>query len=305
MWHFIVNPSAGNGKTGQQIPAIKSALKKAGIPYKMLLSERGWHCAELAQNAIENGARKLVAVGGDGTGHEVMNGIFNQKVVPTSEISFGFIPIGTGNDWVKTYKIPRNIEQNIAILKAEKTTFQDIGLVHYLNDKNEPTQRYFLNVAGMAYDAFVAKISNKERRKVSSTLYYYWLIFKCLFKYKTKHARLILDHKTTEQKYYTINIGLCKYSGGGMQFTPHALPDDGFFAVTGVKAMSYLGVLVATAFLYGHIGKHSKSDLSKSKSIKVEPMHDGETLLELDGEYVGKAPVEFVLLEKSLKIIVP
>lgn len=305
MWHIIINPSAGNGKAGQQIPAIKSALEKAGLPYKMHLSERGWHCAELAQTAIENGARKIVAVGGDGTGHEIMNGIFNQKSVPTSDITFGFIPIGTGNDWVKTHKIPRNIEQNIAILKAEKTTFQDIGLVDYLTEDNQVAQRYFLNVAGMAYDGFVAKISNQERRKVTSALHYYLLIFKCLFKYTTKHGRLILEDKTIEQKFYTINVGLCRYSGGGMQFTPHAVPNDGFFAVTGVKAMSRLGVLFATAFLYGHIGKHPKAYLTKSKTVKVEPMHDGETLLELDGEFVGKAPVTFTLLEKSLKIVVP
>ncbi len=305
MWHIIINPMAGNGKAIQALPAIKKAFAKAQLSCTILKSERQWDCAILTQKAIENGARKIVAVGGDGTGHEVVNGIFSQKVVDTKAISFGFIPVGTGNDWVKNYQLPKKIEQIIPLLKAEKHLFQDIGLVHFHNENGEKKQRYFINVAGMAYDAHVAKAAEKINSRYFSSLYYYFLIFRCLFSYTTKFARLTLDEKKIiEKKFYTINVGLCRYSGSGMQFTPHALPDDGLFAVSAIDTMSKIEVMLATRYLYGNIAKHPKAQLFKAKSVKIEPMNEGNTLLELDGEFVGCSPIEFELIEKSLKVIV-
>jgi len=306
MWHIIINPTAGNGKAAKALSAIKRAFEKAQLSYTIHQSKRQWDCAILTQTAIENGARKIVAVGGDGTGHEVINGIFNQKEIDTKEISFGFIPVGTGNDWIKNYQLPKRLDDIIALLKREKHLFQDIGLVHFRNEKGEKQQRYFFNVAGMAYDAHVAKAAQKINTKYFSGLYYYYLIFRCLFDYKTKPARLILDEKQSiEKKFYTINIGLCRYSGGGMQFTPHALPDDGLFAVSTITEMSKIQVMFSTHYLYGNIAKHPKAALFKAKSVKIESMQEGNTLLELDGEFVGCSPIEIALIEKGLKVIIP
>jgi len=306
MWYVIVNPIANNGKTKNFIPKIKAAFEKASLEYKLVTSEYKWHCAELAQEAVENGYHKIVAVGGDGTGHEVVNGIFNQDAVPTEMVTFSLIPFGTGNDWVKTYNLPKDIEKMVEILKRGKTRFQDMGLSRYKDAKGRPAERYFFNVAGFGYDAYITKKSNEERGfKLSTGLYYYSLIFKCLFQYKPKIARLILDEKIIESNYYTINVGLCKYSGGGMQLTPHALPDDSLFAISTVDKMSKLRVLISTQYLYGNIHNHPKGHLYKARKVKVEGLKNNETMLELDGEYVGTTPVEFSLLDKALKVIIP
>lgn len=306
MWHIIINPAAGNGKAGRFLPSIENAFAKAKLPYTILQSERPWHCAILAKEAIEKGARKIIAVGGDGTGHEVVNGIFSQNRVNTKEISFAVIPVGTGNDWIKNYQLPKKLNAIIPLLKAEKHLFQDIGLVHFNNEKGEKQQRYFVNVAGMAYDAHVAKAAENINFRYFSKIYYYFLIFKCLFSYTIKSARLTLDErKIIEKKFYAINVGLCRYSGGGMQFTPHALPDDGLFAVTTIDNMKKIKVMLSTHYLYGNIAKHPKGELFKAKSVTVESMDEGETLLELDGEFVGCSPIKFELIEKSLKVIIP
>ncbi len=307
MWYVILNPKAGNGKAKKAIIKIKAALDQAGLEYELVESERKWHCAELAQKAVENGFRKILSIGGDGTGHECVNGIFNQTAVPTTDVLFGMIPIGTGNDWVRTYKIPRNIAKAVQVLKNEKTRLQDMGLVRYKDTNGKMAERYFYNVAGMAYDAYITRVSNNERGyKFSTGLYYYYLIFRCLFQYKTRRARLILDReKKIDDLYYTLNVGLCKYSGGGIQFTPHALPDDSLFAISSIEDMTKLNVLISTQYLYGNIHNHPKGHLYKARHVRVEALDEGETLLELDGEFVGTTPADFSLLDKALKIVIP
>ncbi|MEH6455898.1 MAG: diacylglycerol kinase family protein [Cocleimonas sp.] len=300
MWQVIINPSAGNGKAGKQWKNIEAALIKANITFKVNRSERALHCTEIAKLLIEHGTRKLIGIGGDGTNHEIINGLMQQNIVPTNEVVYGFIPVGTGNDWVKTHNIPMNIIKAVAIIKAGKTTLQDIGLAKYYRN-NQPEQRYFVNVAGMAYDAYITQESNR-----TNALHYYLLIFKCLFEYVSKQARIVLDGKeVANQHFYTINIGLCKYSGGGMQFVPHAEIDDGQFAISYVNSIPKLKVIASTHYLYGgKIAKFKDAKLYKAKHMKVEAVDDAPTLLELDGEFVGETPVEFEVIPKALKVIV-
>lgn len=303
MWQVIINPAAGNGKASKQWRSIKAELEKANLSFAFHLSNYALHCTELAKNLVEHGARKIIGVGGDGTNHEIINGLMQQQAVPSNEIHYGFIPVGTGNDWVKTHGIPRDITKAIGIIKAEKTKLQDLGLASFVKD-NQNEQRYFVNVAGMAYDAHVCLESSKTKMNALS---YYLLIFKCLFEYRSKRARIIVDGKEiANQHFYTINIGLCKYSGGGMQFVPHAEIDDGQFALSYVDSISKLKVIASTHYLYGgKIAKFKNASLVKAKHISVEATNETPTLLELDGEFVGETPVEFNLIPKALRVIVP
>jgi diacylglycerol kinase (ATP) len=308
MWHVIINPSAGNGKAGKQWHKIEAELKKADIVFQVHFSERALHCTELAKFLVEQGQKYIIGVGGDGTNHEIVNGLMLQKNMPSSEVTYGFIPIGTGNDWVKTHKIPRKISEAIRIIKAGKTTHQDIGLAKYqMTDQSGAGQRYFVNVAGMAYDAYLSRVSNMDRLKITNAFYYYILILKCLFEYTNKKARIILDGKeVANQAYYTINVGVCKYSGGGMQLVPHATVDKGELAVSFVESISRWKVMLSTHYLYGgKIAKFQPAQLFKAKSIRIESTDNEPTLLELDGEFVGQTPIEFEILPKALKIIVP
>jgi len=303
IWQIIINPSAGNGQAGKQWKIIQAALIKANIEFELHCSERSLHCTEIAQSLIEEGAKKLIGIGGDGTNHEIVNGLMQQKVIPSNEVMYGFIPVGTGNDWVKTHNIPRDITKAVAIIKAENTTLQDVGLAKFYCEE-KPKQRYFVNVAGMAYDAHVCRESSKQK---TNALSYYFLIFKCLFEYISKQARIILDGKeVANQHFYTINIGLCKYSGGGMQLVPHAEIADGQFAISYVSYISKLKVIASTHYLYGgKIAKFKDAKLFKAKHIKIEAVEDAPTLLELDGEFVGETPVEFEIIPKALRVIVP
>ncbi len=304
-WFVIVNPTAGVNRAGKRWPKISEMLTQAGLEHDHGFTQRRGHGAVMARNAIREGYRKIITIGGDGTNNEVMNGVLKQKVVPSNEITYSIIPVGTGNDWIKTHKIPKNTKKVIALIKAGKTSYQDIGLVTY-DEEGTEKKRYFMNVAGMSYDAFVAKVSHERRNFVTNQLFYFYLIFSCLWKFVPRKARIIYDGKVVEDEFYTINIGICRYSGGGMQFVPHAVPDDGLFALTMAQNMPKWRVITATPRFYtGNIESHPKVSVAQVKSIKVEDMGGKPTLVEVDGEFLGGTPVEFSILEKALKIIVP
>lgn len=304
MWKVIVNPTSGSGKAAKKIKEIEAKLKAANIKYDIDFTECRGHAIELSKVAIENGFRQIIVVGGDGTNHEVMNGIMQQKVVPSNNITQCLIPVGTGNDWIKTHKLPRDIDTIIQNIKNGKTQLQDIGKATFQTGKGQD-ERYFLNVAGLAYDAFIAEKMNDNPKLVKNKFVYFYLILRCLFQYKPQNTRISFNGQTVENQYYTINIGVCKYSGGGMQLVPHAIPDDGLFALTTVGSMSVLGVIASTPYLYGgRIAKHPRAFVTQTKFVKIESLDNESILLELDGEFVGVSPLEIEMIPKAFRFVV-
>jgi len=304
-WFVIANPTAGRGEVQARWPEIERALMAALPIGEMVFSEYRGHAIELAQQAVSAGHHKILAIGGDGTNHEVTNGILQQSFLPSHQVLYALLPIGTGNDWVKTHGIPRRMEQALAIIQKEQTSFQDAGLIRYQKN-GQPAERYFVNVAGMAYDAFICQVAEIRPEAVRNQFFYLWLVLKCLFKYRLRPARITIDGKVFEGKYYTINLGIGRYSGGGMQLVPHANPSDGQLAITLAGNISKLGVLLNTYRFYnGSIGRHPKVQTLKGREVRVEAIGEWPTLVEADGEFLGETPVTFSLKSKALKIVVP
>ena len=143
-WLVVVNPMASVGKSGKDWPEIKQILIDQGIDFDDILTEYPRHAIEIVRNAIvEKGYRKFIAVGGDGTNNEVINGIFTQDVVPTNEITMAALPIGTGNDWRRTFDIPLEYDKVAKIIKAGHTYAHDIGKLTYYDDGNTGIVRKF------------------------------------------------------------------------------------------------------------------------------------------------------------------
>lgn len=303
-WYIIVNPKANGGQFGNQWNNIHQCLTDNNIDFFDKKTTHQNHATELAKEAIGNGFRKIIAVGGDGTGNEVANGILQQNIIPSSEITFSLLPVGTGNDWIKTHKIPKHLNTWIEVLKKEKTIFQDAGLVSCIFNEKK-IERYFINVAGMAYDAFGVQLSEGKNWSFPK-IQYLFLALRGLFKYKIHRAKLIFDDKEVVDFFYIINVGICKYSGGGMQLVPHAVPDDGIFALTFARKLSKLAVILNTYRFYNaSLLQHPKVEGFSTKKVRVETMDGEPTGVEVDGEYIGETPVEFSILPKALKIVVP
>jgi len=302
-WLIIVNPNAGIKKGIRDWPIISQILTREKIDHETLLTEHRNHAIHLAKSFIEKGYRNIAVVGGDGTLNEVLNGILLQEACPVSEILLGMIPIGTGNDWCRMFNVPFDYEGAIAVLKKKHPFIQDIGKVTYFRN-NLPEHRYFLNVAGMGYDALVAKKTNllKEQGK-GGPLTYLYFVFASLFQYKFVDAVIEIDG-TNEFKgeIFSMNVGICKYNGGGMMQVPYAIPDDGLMDIILIKKARKWIVIRHTPKLYD--GSHVNLPIVKTyrgKSVRIRST--GRIYLEADGESLGHSPLTFEILPKALRVV--
>jgi len=303
-WLIIVNPNAGVKKGVKDWPLISRLLNSAGISHLCVLTEHRDHANQLAGEFILEGYRNIAVVGGDGTMNEVVNGIFLQKHVSPSAITLGMIPVGTGNDWCRTFGIPFNYKEAIRILQNGKTFLQDVGKISYFKNQ-EPIQRYFINIAGMGYDALVAKKTNISKEKGrGGPLTYLFFVFSSLFQYKFIEAVIEVDDQLVfKGEMFSMNVGICKFNGGGMMQVPAAIPDDGLFDVTLIKkAPKWMVIRHASKLYDGTLVKLPFISTYRGKSIRIRSV--GKIYLEADGESLGHSPFVYEIFQQRLKVVV-
>jgi diacylglycerol kinase family enzyme len=164
-WLVIVNPNAGKAKGKKDWAKIAGLLHLYNISFKAFFTITCRHAIVLTHEGISAGFRKIIAIGGDGTLNEVVNGVFTQSVCDTKDISLAMITVGTGNDWGKLFGIPVDYEEAVKIIKEYKIRLQDTGIVYYYHGINRES-RYFLNIAGIGFDALVVKRTTTKEKKV-------------------------------------------------------------------------------------------------------------------------------------------
>ena len=177
-WCVIVNPQAGNGTAKKHWPKLKILLQHHLGDIEVRFTEAPQHGIKLTEEAIRDGYRQLLAVGGDGTNHETINGILRQQICSSEKILYGLIPIGTGNDWRRAYRIPKNMEYWVSQIARKHTVLQDAGKISYQSG-DQKQNRYFTNVAGLAYDAFIVHYLSQNPSAVTNKFVYLYSIFKC------------------------------------------------------------------------------------------------------------------------------
>jgi diacylglycerol kinase family enzyme len=236
-----------------------------------------------------------------------VNGIFKQKSYPSKDILVGMIPVGTGNDWGKMYDLPRKYKKAIEVIKKEHVFTQDIGHIRF--DSSEGQQeRYFVNVSGMGYDALVALKTNRMKDKGrGGTLAYLLNIFTGLFQYRNTHFNIKVDGKEVfNGKVLSMNLGICKYNGGGLMQVPDAIPDDGLLDITVIKGISKFAIVRNVAKLYdGSFIKLKFVEQFRGGSCTIVSKPEGVVLLEADGESLGHSPLHFKVIPKALNVIIP
>ena len=301
-WFTIVNPNAGNGKGKKDWERISSLLAREKIPVSMKFTAKKCQAIELVREAIEAGFRKIISVGGDGTLNEVVNGIFTQDKVSPKEVVLGMIPVGTGNDWGRMFGIPLVYEGAVGVIKENKTMPHDIGLVSYYCG-SEKHSRYFINIAGLGFEAMVVNKTNRQKDKGrSNQAIYFFNLLSCLISYKKTNADIIVDGRKTRSKIFSINVGNGRYCGGGMRQTPDALPDDGLLDITVIRDMGRIEIIKSLKILYdGTILSHPKVDGYRCKNLSVitEAVLDTEA----DGESLGHTPAEFSIIPGGTNVV--
>ncbi len=303
-WMVIVNPKAGSGHGLADWPVISNQMNRSGVDFSCVFTEHKYHAVELTVKAINDGYRKIVAIGGDGTVNEIVNGIFIQKLVPTTDIALAVVPAGTGNDWVRMFGIPKTYSDAVQAIVDKRTILQDVGLITFHETKVKHT-RYVANAAGMGFDAMVNRRFNrlKDEGRMGKWLYIRSTL-KVLFAYKSKHFKIIVDgEQMFDDDVFSALVGIGKYNGGGLMQTPNAIVDDGLFDITVIKRINPLSVIRHFRKLYnGKLYNYSKVIARQGKHINIET--NPESPIEIDGEAMGYSPFTFELVPQSIKVVV-
>ncbi len=301
-WFTIINPNAGNGKGKKDWSRILSLFERESIPIVSRFTRQKGQAMEFVRESIGSGFRKFISVGGDGTLNEVINGIFTQELCSPKEIVTAMIPVGTGNDWGRMFGIPLVYEGSVGIIKENKQLLHDIGVISY-HEGNQQHKRYFINIAGLGFEALVVSKTNrqKEKGKSSKAIYFYNLL-SSLISYRKTESDVIIDGRILHSRVFSVNVGNGRYCGGGMRQTPDALPDDGLLDITVIKDMSRWEIIRSLKLLYdGTILSHPKVDGYRSNNLLVES--ESPLYAEADGESLGHTPVSFSIIPAGTKIV--
>ena len=296
----IVNPTAANGKVGKLWPDVEDFLRSQEMPFSFVFTEYPRHAISLAREAVEKGARCIIAFGGDGTLNEVLNGMLYQG--PRDDLILGVIPGGTGADFAKTLGLPREPISACRHLIEGKTRCIDLGEIECFRD-GKPERRYFINVAGLGFDAEVAERTNRAPKILGGTVPYLASLVISLIAYRKKKMTLLLDGHTIEQKAYMVAVAIGQYFGGGMHIAPNASPDDGLFDVVVVGDTTKLDFLKSVPRVYkGTHLDHPKVDSYRASHVEVQT--DEKVFIQAEGELVGTAPAVFRMHHKAVKLLV-
>ncbi len=302
-WFVIVNPNAGKRKGEKDWHEIAAQLKAAGIAFVHAFTEHRGHAVVLTRKYIENGYHNIIVVGGDGTLNEVVNGIFTQQFMPTNKITLAMIPVGTGNDWCRMFNIPGDYKQAIKLITQKKIFVQDTGSIKYISSKDSETTRYFINMAGMGFDALVAKKTNKQKEMgKSNPLSYVINIFSSLFSYTNTKVTILLDNEKVKSDVFSMSVGICQYNGGGMKQAPGALPDDGLFDLTLIKPIGKFKIIRNIIKLFDG-SFTTMPEVSTYRSSKIIIHSEPKMYMEADGESLGHTPFVFNILKQSLNVV--
>lgn len=296
----IVNPVAGANATYRKWPKISSLLHHIGLPFEFQYTEGVGHAIELAREAVNNGCRFLVAVGGDGTVHEVANGILLSKEL--NEATIGIISTGTGGDFIRSAGIDRDYIKACSSLTGTRRRLIDVGVVEYHKD-GQGHKRFFVNSSGVGFDAAVAETSNRLPKFLGGTIPYIIGLLKSLAGYKNKPVTISMGDKIESKRILSVVVANGRYFGGGMRVAPLADIDDGLLDVITVGDMGKLELLKAFPTIYKgtHI-HHPKVEMEKTTQVRIESTE--KFLVHADGEFLGEGPVSFELIPSALSIAV-
>lgn len=295
-WFVIINPTSGNGSAKKKWPKIQELLKANYFTFNFAFTEYAGHSTTLVKEAISDGFKNIISIGGDGTLHNIVNGIMTQTNVSSSQIHVGVIPIGTGNDWVKTHNITKDFKQAIQIIKNGTTATQDIGKIEFLNQRKLPV--YFNNLAGVGFDGYV--VSKVDKYKHIGALAYLYGAIISLFSFKKFESKVSVNSEVISGKTLMVLIGVCKYSGGGMQLTNTPNPFDGLFDISVAKNFSKLDIIKNVTKLFnGKISNHRKVKPVKSNHMTVEINQGKAPLIQADGELIGSGNIKITLIQNA------
>lgn len=301
-WFAIVNPASANRRTGKRWPKLYQLLIKHQLDLKYALTTHSGDGTTLTRQALKEGYTQILAVGGDGTLNEVVNGFYEERRLINPEASLAILSHGTGGDFLKSLEISQGLEPFFETLKRQRILPTDLGLASYLNSQGTLEHRYFLNVADVGLGGETVARVNRHSKMGGGKLSFLLGSVVSILIYRNKAMRCIIDGETiVDSRLNSIMVANGRFIGGGMMIAPKAQLNDGLFDVVILKDFSTLQLLKHLPKIYR--GAHLNVPgvmVFKGKVITVEA--EAPILLDLDGEQPGSTPVTFSLIPQGIKL---
>ena len=294
---LIANPRAGRGTADQALPRIERVLTSSNLSYRIVRTTRPGHASEAARQALRDGERFLVAVGGDGTVHEVVNGMIEDGKPLAPDAVLGVVAAGSGCDLIRSFGLPSDAEQAAAHLAGDQVHPIDVGTVTCADGET----RCFVNIAEVGLGAaVVARAAGLRAGRLLGGARYAAAFWLALPGFRPAPVRLDADTYSYAWRAFNVVVANCRFYGGGMQISPNSDPCDrllDILVMTGPKSDSF--ATLPKVYKGAHLPHRNIAEL-RAAQLSVEA--DPEFPVEADGELLGTTPASFGIIPGAIRL---
>jgi YegS/Rv2252/BmrU family lipid kinase len=295
---LICNVRSGRGGVGKALPEVEAALRERGIDYEIRRTEHRGHATEIARAVVSSGGRFLVAMGGDGTVHEVVNGMIEDDKAVNPEAVLGVVAAGTGSDFIKTFGLPARPRDAVRHLDGGESFLIDIGKITYMQDGAE-TIRYFPNIAEVGLGAEVVARAARLPRWLGPTVYL-WAFWLTMRRHRAANVTVDVVDRAYEGKMNNMVVANGQFFGGGMKIAPKAAPTDGLLDIQVEHARKREAIAMMPKVFKGEHVPHP--DIEEYKRVRCSITSDRPLLIEADGEVLGTTPATFEVIPEAIAL---
>jgi len=292
-WYVVVNPVSGGGRAARCWPRLRDAMRRRGLQFEVTATGTAGNATRLVADALSAGFRRLLALGGDGTFHELVNGLVRGRELPPEDCIAAVAAGGTGNDWARAMQVPDEPDALAALLARGKARAVDLGVAE---DAHGRRRAAFHNVGGAGLDAAV--LQNTPRRG-PRTLAYLAGLARTIGRFRAPQFSIQADGTDCSGRYWLASVAIGPRCGGGMRLAPRAEIDDGWFDLVTVDPLPLAGALARLPKLFnGRLEGDAAFRVRRCRTVAIAA--DPDCGVELDGQDAGHTPVTFRLLPAAL-----
>jgi YegS/Rv2252/BmrU family lipid kinase len=301
----IVNPQSQGGRLGKRWADVTDTIGRA-FPFDEAITRGPGDATRLAREALRAGVERVVALGGDGTVNEVVNGFFDEAGAPIApDACFALLPYGTGGDFRRTFGLPTELADAARVIAADRRRRIDVGRLAFTLPSGERAHRMFANIASFGVSGVVDRLVNESGKRFGR-LSFMLATARATWSYKNQRVQLTFDGADrVEMTINTVAVANGRYFGGGMMVAPEAEVDDGRFDVIAMGDFGFGDLLKSGRRLYK--GTHLSMDkvtVRRAKVVEAEPVEPSAVVeLDVDGECPGRLPARFELLAGALWMV--
>lgn len=295
---LICNAHAGRGGVGKRLPEVRSKLDERGLEYEVRYTEGPGHAIRLARESLDAGGRFLAAMGGDGTIHEVVNGMLSDDRPVSPDAVLGIVACGTGSDFIRTFGLPNMPAHAVAHLDGPESFPIDIGKITYTQD-GRSLIRYFPNIAEAGLGAETLARAVRLPRLFGPMVYFFafWI---ALARHRAAHVTVDLVDRKYEGSMNNLVVANGQFFGGGMKIAPKAAPTDGLLDIQIEHTRRREAIALMPRIYKGEHVPHP--EIEEAKRVRVSIEADRPLRIEADGEVLGYTPATFEVLRDVVNL---